>query len=122
MNTSQAAPFQQQLLALRASLLAQIAQQRGGAVSRAEAAADQFGHSEDSPAQVTTERDLALAIDERELAELSLIDAALARIEADTYGECTDCGVDIPAARLKASPEAPRCIACQEKVERHQAA
>lgn len=122
MNTSQAAPFQQQLLALRASLLSQIAQQRGGAVSRAEAAAEQFGQSEDSPAQVTTERDLALAIDERELAELSLIDAALARIDAGTYGECTDCGVNIPAARLQASPEAPRCIACQEKVERHQAA
>ena len=39
MNVEQAAPYQQQLLALRTALLAQIAEQRGGVVSRAEVAA-----------------------------------------------------------------------------------
>jgi DnaK suppressor protein len=117
MNTHPAAPYQQQLLAMRAALLNQIAQQRGGVVSRAEAAADHFGHPEDSSAQLATERELEFALGERELEELSAIDAALARVAAGTYGECTDCGAPIAPARLHASPEAPRCIHCQEKAE-----
>lgn len=122
MNKQQAAPYQEQLLAMRTALLAQISDQRGGTISRAEAAADHFGNTEDSSAQVATERALEFAIGERETAELAEIDAALARIEAGSYGQCTDCGVDIAPARLQASPEAPRCISCQEKQEQRRAA
>ena len=121
MDTSRSAAYQRQLLAMRAGLLAQIAAQRGGTVSRADAAAEHFGQPEDSRAQVATERELEFALGERETAELAAIDAALARIEAGTYGQCTDCGVTIPAARLQASPEAGRCIACQEKTEQTRA-
>jgi DnaK suppressor protein len=117
MNKQQANPYRQQLLGMRSALLAQVAEQRGGVISRAEAAADHFAQAEDSRAQVTTDREMELAIGERETAELAAIDTALARIEAGTYGECTDCGVDIAAARLHASPEVTRCIHCQEKVE-----
>ncbi len=121
MNQQQAAPYQHQLLDLRAALLSQMAEQRGGVVSRADVAAEHFGRPEDSSAQLATERELEFALGERETAELGAIDAALARIEAGTYGDCTDCGVHIPAARLHATPEAPRCIPCQEKVEQHSA-
>jgi DnaK suppressor protein len=117
MDKQHSAPYQQQLLAMRTALLAQISAQRGGTVSRADAAADHFGQPEDSRAQVATEREIEFALGERETAELAAIDAALARIEAGTYGLCTDCGVTIAAARLQASPEAWRCIACQEKAE-----
>lgn len=117
MNSQQAAPYRQQLLAQRTALLAQISAQRGGVVSRADAAAEHFGQPEDSRAQVATEREIEFALGERETAELAAIDAALGRIEAGSYGQCTDCGVSIPAARLQASPEAPRCIPCQEKAE-----
>ncbi|MGC1172106.1 TraR/DksA family transcriptional regulator [Polaromonas sp.] len=117
MNSQQAAPYRQQLLAQRTALLAQISAQRGGVVSRADAAAEHFGQPEDSRAQVATEREIEFALGERETAELAAIDAALGRIEAGSYGQCTDCGVSIPAARLQASPEAQRCIPCQEKVE-----
>ena len=34
-----------------------------------------------------------------------------------SYGVCIDCGTDIPAARLYATPEAERCIACQQITE-----
>lgn len=122
MNKQQAAPYQKQLLALRTALLAQIAEQRGGTLSRAEAASDHFAGTEDSSAQMATARALEFAIGERETAELEAIDAALARIEADNYGDCVDCGVEIAPARLQASPEAPRCIRCQEKRELHQSA
>ena len=117
MNSQHISTYQQQLTALRASLLAQIAEQRGGVVSRVEVAADHFGHPEDSGAQLASERELEFALGERELAELSAIDAALARINAGNYGECTDCGAHIAPARLHATPEAPRCIHCQEKAE-----
>lgn len=117
MTTKLTAPFKEQLLAQRASLLEQLNSLRGGTVGRAEASADHFGQPEDSTAQVRTARDLEFALDARETTELDLVEAALGRIEAGTYGQCIDCGVEIPAARLHAAPEAPRCIACQEKAE-----
>lgn len=122
MTPELATPYRQKLQAMRTTLLEQIAQQRGGVVSRAEAAADHFGHAEDSRAQVATERELEFAISEREAVEMAAIEAALKRIDAGTYGECIDCGVHISAARLHATPEAPRCIRCQEKAERHRPA
>ncbi len=117
MDAQHATAFKQKLETQRANLLAQIAQQRGGTASRAEVAAEHFAHSEDSDAQVNTARDLEFAINEHETAELAAIDEALARINAGTYGHCTDCDATIPDARLNAAPEAARCIGCQEKTE-----
>ncbi len=121
MNSNDIAGCNLRLTQMRSDLLAQIAQQRGGVISRAEAAANHFGTPEDSSAQLATERDLEFALGERETAELNAIDAAMQRIVAGTYGECADCGVAIPVARLQATPEAARCIRCQEAVERHHA-
>ena len=109
--------YRQKLLGLRTALLAQIAGQRGGRRSRADVAAEHFQHTEDSTAQVASERDLEFAIGEHETAELLALDAALARLDAGRYGLCTDCGVAIPQARLDAAPEAPRCLACQTQAE-----
>ncbi|MES2949297.1 MAG: TraR/DksA family transcriptional regulator [Pseudomonadota bacterium] len=117
MNKQQTSAFQQQLLDKRAALLAQIAEQRGGVVSRVEVAADRFGHPDEAGAQLASERELEFALGEREMAELSAIDAALTRLQAGSYGECIDCGTHIAPARLQATPEAARCIKCQEKRE-----
>jgi uncharacterized protein (DUF302 family)/RNA polymerase-binding transcription factor DksA len=57
---------------------------------------------------------------DRDVAELEAVDAALERIDANIYGACTDCGTTIEPARLSKMPEAPRCLACQEKVERRE--
>jgi RNA polymerase-binding transcription factor DksA len=46
--------------------------------------------------------------------ELADVDAALARIADGSYGECIDCGSEVPYARLLAHPTAKRCVACQE--------
>lgn len=119
MDKQQAAPYRQQLLDMRGELLRQIATQRGGVMGRAETAAEQFGRPEDARAQVATERELAFALGERETAELAAIDDAIARIDAGRYGECVECGTDIPPARLRVTPEAPRCITCQERLEHH---
>jgi len=109
--------YRQDLLAQRAALLAQIAQQRGGVRSRVDVAEEHFAHSEDSPAQLSSERDLEFALNERETAELDAIAQALARLDAGSFGACTDCGTPIAAERLRATPQAARCMACQEKAE-----
>lgn len=109
--------FAAQLQTLRAQTLAQLREQRGGSLSRAEAAADQRATESDDWAQAETERDLAVALAERESAELLAIDAALQRIQDGSYGLCLDCGVAIPTARLHANPTALRCVACQERLE-----
>ena len=54
---------------------------------------------------------------EAERRELMLIDAARKRIEKGTYGECLDCGADIPLARLEALPYALRCEEDAERLE-----
>lgn len=106
--------FQAQLLGLRATLLAQISEQRGGVKSRAEVAAEHFSNVQESHAQTSTQRDLEFALNERETAELEAIDAALKSLDAGTYGVCVDCSQPIAQPRLLATPEASRCIACQE--------
>ena len=109
--------YREDLLAQRADLLAQIAQQRGGVRSRVDVAEEHFAHSEDSPAQLSSDRDLEFALNERETAELDVIAQALARLDAGSFGACTDCGTPIAAERLRATPQAARCMACQEKAE-----
>jgi len=45
---------------------------------------------------------------------------ALSRIEENSYGQCVDCGHEIPEGRLDARPEAARCVGCQSKwAKRH---
>jgi DnaK suppressor protein len=46
---------------------------------------------------------------ERRLVEL---DAAVARLDAGSYGRCESCGGPIAAERLLVRPAATRCIAC----------
>ena len=41
--------------------------------------------------------------------------AALARVDDSTYGQCVDCGHEIPEGRLDARPDAARCVGCQAK-------
>lgn len=120
MSTPSSSPqdvFKAQLIEARAQLLARIAHERGGLVSRADMAADHFDNSFQSRAQILTEREAEFALNEHETAELGDIEAALERIQAGTYGQCTDCGVTIPPARLNAYPTAKRCIDCQTVVE-----
>ena len=53
----------------------------------------------------------------RDLTVLAEVEGALGRLADGTYGECVDCGVDIPYARLAAYPAAIRCVACQSRLE-----
>lgn len=49
------------------------------------------------------------------LLEISQINAALARIEEGTYGECATCGEPVGEKRLEILPHAAQCIGCASK-------
>lgn len=55
---------------------------------------------------------------ERDQLELRDIDGARTRLADGSYGECVDCGCDIPYERLHAQPTAARCVDCQERWEK----
>lgn len=65
--------------------------------------------------QATAEMDqhFMLSLKERERNLLKQIDSALARLAADRYGICEDCGEEIPLRRLQARPMTTLCIACK---------
>ncbi|AOW11603.1 conjugal transfer protein TraR [Hydrogenophaga crassostreae] len=117
MNTPISDTFGQQLHDMRRELLAQVRAQRGGNLGRAEAAAEAREQQSDDWAQADAARDLSVALEEREAAELVAIDEALKRVADGSFGLCIDCGVSIPTARLHANPTSLRCVACQEKAE-----
>ena len=62
------------------------------------------------------QRDLALR--DRNEQHLAAIDAALARVDAGTYGLCISCHGPIGAERLDALPSAALCIDCQRSARR----
>ena len=62
------------------------------------------------------QRDLALR--ERNQDHLAQVEAALARLDAGTFGACVRCGKEIAAERLEAIPWASHCIDCQRLVGR----
>jgi DnaK suppressor protein len=57
------------------------------------------------------QRDLALR--EHTRTAVAAVEAALARLDAGTYGACTACGRAITPERLEALPAAALCIDCQ---------
>ena len=62
------------------------------------------------------QRDLALR--DRAIQQLELVEAALGRLDSGTYGVCQRCGRPIAAERLEALPWAAHCIECQSAVDR----
>jgi DnaK suppressor protein len=48
---------------------------------------------------------------------ISEIEGAVGRVENGGFGECLNCGQEIPAKRLEALPWSRYCITCQELIE-----
>ena len=84
-----------------------------------EAGAQDIGDILDSVSEERT-RELDMILTDREKRKLHQIDDALDRIAEGTYGQCDECGVKIPKARLKVLPFAKFCVECQEKNEREE--
>ncbi len=71
--------------------------------------------ADDADALSQAERNRAITSHTQRL--LTQVDEALARMDAGTYGRCTNCGRPIQQARLLALPYAALCIDCQTKAE-----
>ena len=108
---------------IKALLLAQREQLLGEVRARIAASGEGLGFAnqskltdDDGAADAAAAMDVTMAI--RESEELQAIEAALERMNDESYGSCTDCGDEIARARLKAYPMATRCLSCQEAYER----
>ena len=78
--------------------------QRADCVQQREDALAECAQSVPDPVAQRRSADLLVTIGE--------IDAALARIDAGTYGHCIGCLSEIPEERLELRPFAGTCVAC----------
>jgi RNA polymerase-binding protein DksA len=74
--------------------------------------------SQAAAATFVFEQQRELALRDHEKSQLAQVDAALAALDAGTYGTCRSCGKPIAAARLEAIPWAQLCIDCAAKARR----
>ena len=113
MDVSETAAYRATLLAERARLLEEV----GEAIE----APDQMTYgSQAAAASQVFEQQRDLALRDRAVQHLAQVDAAIARLDAGTYGRCLRCGRDIPPGRLEALPWAAHCIDCQTAIDRGQ--
>lgn len=116
---------QQQALELKTRLRDRAAQLREEVQrTRAKSLEENPGNVAERARDVEDDSFATLVVDtnlteiERDVDELRMIDSALQRITSGTYGQCIDCGKEIPLARLQAEPTAERDIECQELYEK----
>jgi DnaK suppressor protein len=110
MNRKQMEKFKKLLETKRTELLARV---------KAARATETAGQGENAPdlgdrALSSVTRDLSYVLSTGERDILKRIDVALDRIEAESYGECLNCGKKVQQGRLSAVPWARHCIDCQE--------
>jgi DnaK suppressor protein len=103
--------YKQRLVDLRARL-------RGDVTSLAEAALGEGTEASSMPIHMAElgsenfEQEFTLSLMASEEDTLELIELALQRIEAGTFGQCLDCEGAIPKTRLNALPYTPMCVKC----------
>ena len=63
------------------------------------------------------DQEFTLSLIENEQSTLELVHAAIARVDAGTYGRCEECQEPIAKPRLQALPYTPHCIQCARTLE-----
>jgi len=108
MNAKQRGHFRKILETLKAELSQEIDR----TVHTMQDEATVFADPNDRASQ---ESDMALELRnrDRERKLIKKIDETIARIDADEYGYCDSCGVEIGLKRLEARPTATLCIDCK---------
>ncbi len=98
----------------RVQVARRLAVLRGDFSGMVEASRDTNADDEHDPegATIAFERSQLDTLVRQAAARLEEIDAALARVEAGTYGGCERCGRPIPAERLEVRPTARTCVGC----------
>jgi DnaK suppressor protein len=104
-----------------AELRAEVRGVELSALQPQDATPPEVADQKDRAAEMETGR-VQQAEQQRDLDELAQVEAALARLDAGSFGTCADCGESIGAARLAVMPSAARCAACQASSEAHRGA
>ncbi|WP_145061019.1 TraR/DksA family transcriptional regulator [Adhaeretor mobilis] len=109
--------YRERLLDLRARL-------RGDVSSMADSALRKSGMNGEGTASMPIhmaelgsenyEQEFTLSLLATEGNRLEMIESALDRVEAGTYGQCVHCEKVVPKTRLNAIPYTPLCIKCAE--------
>ncbi len=105
-----------ELLARREAYVADVERLTASAMELSEEGATQDMADEDGFGEgdtLSVERDRLLVVAGDAQARVGEIDAALARVDAGTYGICEVCQKPIPEARLEVVPEATLCVSCK---------
>ena len=115
MNDRQKEYFKQKLLAWKADILKE-------ARETLEVLANENSHQADAAdrASSETDRSIELRARDRQRKLISKIDAALQRIEDNSYGYCEETGEPISLKRLDARPIATMSLEAQERHERRE--
>ena len=108
MNHHQREHFRKVLLAWKAELIQEVSRTM-------HAMQDETANHPDPNDRASQETDMSLELRnrERERKLIKKIDEAVSRIDADDYGYCENCGVEIGVQRLEARPTATLCIDCK---------
>jgi len=96
----------------RTALLAERSRLREELASTIEAPGQMTYGSQAAAATHVFEQQRDLALRDRASQQLKLTEAALARLDAGTFGACVRCGKPIAKDRLAALPWAEHCIDC----------
>ena len=121
MNKAELAGYKELLLNLRARLRGDVSQLADAALKKSRSEAN--GDLSTMPIHMADigsdnfEQEFTLSLMENEGVTLEQIESSLERIEEGTYGQCEECGVKIPKARLNAIPFATLCVRCAEQQE-----
>ncbi len=119
LTTDERARLKAELEARRAALRVEVkAQLAGSGDDRVVGLRNRIQESGDEWGVADGLAELDLAEVRHVLADLTEVDAALARMRDGSYGDCADCGIAIAPARLMAYPTARRCVDCQGAHER----
>ncbi len=63
-------------------------------------------------------REVDQVLTDMDAGDLTRIDRALKALEDGSYGQCHECGCDIPFDRLKIEPQTEHCVACKGRWEK----
>jgi DnaK suppressor protein len=112
--------FRNVLLTLRARLRGDLDQMTDEALRRKPESSGNLSNVPLHMADVGTEnydQEFTLGLIENEQGTLELVQAALNRLDAGTYGKCLECGEPIGRQRLQYLPYVKCCIQCARKQE-----
>lgn len=112
MNEKQLQHFKDLLLAWKTELMEEVDR----TVSHMQDEASNFPDPADRASQ-EEEFSLELRTRDRERKLIKKIDKTIEQIDADDYGFCDSCGVEIGIRRLEARPTATQCVDCKTLAE-----